>query len=301
MKKKTFMFYAVLTILLTACSSNIEETDVIPVSANDSEELEFENLCSDIDAIGFKYNSPITRVDLNKWGGRIFSATVDGITGYIAGPAGWAVGPLCSWAFDEHWENCTNQMRAASRRIDSYSSYTYVFDDGTMAKSDSIGYYHNMILYDLAKSGKDYITIDEEIDYQAILDDCISVARKYGIYLNISSADRQKYVSFSRDAVRSFADCYQQKITIEEAYNNISASYANKFNEKLYFDKVEIVQRKIADILNNIDNESSIKEYADQVNVVLRDANVNPKLKNDLKTVTDITVNSKLYWSTAQR
>ncbi len=301
MKKKNFMFYAVLSVLLTACSSNIEETDVRPVSTNDSEVLEFEDLCSDIDAIGCKYKSPATRVNWNKWGGRIFSATVDGITGYIAGPAGWAVGPLCSWAFEEHWENCNNQMQAPPQQVSSNSSYTYVFDDGTMTKGDSIGYYHNMILYDIANSGKDYITTNGEIDYQAMLDDCISVAGKYGINLNLSSTDKQKYVNFSKDVVRSFADCYQQENSIEEAYNNISVSYANQFNEKLNFDKVEIVQSKIADILNYIDNESSIKEYADQVNVILRDANVNPELKNDLKTVTDITVNSKLYWSAVQR
>lgn len=108
-------------------------------------------------------------------------------------------------------------------------------------------------------------------------------------------------MSFSKDVVRSFTDCYQQVITIEEEYNNINMSYASKFNKILYFDKVVIVQQKIADILNCIDKESSITEYADQVNTILRNANVNPELKSDLKTVTDITVNSKLYWSAIQR
>ena len=301
MKKKSILFYAILSVLLTACSSNIEETDAKPISSNDAEALEFEKLCSDIDAVGYNYNSPTTRINWNKWGGRFFSATVDGIAGYIAGPAGWAVGPLCSWAFDEHWKKCTDQMSAAaSQQIDSCNSYTYVFDDGSMAKEDSIGYYHNMILSDLANSGKDYTTTDGDVDYQAILDDCISIAGKYGIDLKISIADKQKYVNFSRDVVRSFADCYQQEITIEEAYNNINSSYASKFSNKLNLQKVEFVQRKIVDILNCIDNESSVKEYADQVNTVLRDANVNPELKGDLKTVTDITVNSRLYWSATQ-
>ena len=192
MKKKTFLFYAILSVLLTACSSNIiEETDSIPICTNNREALEFKKLCSDIDAAGYKYDSPTTRINWIKWGGRFFSATVDGITGYIAGPAGWVVAPLCSWAFDEHWENCTKQMMAvASQQIDSCNNYTYVFDNGIMTKGDSIGYYHNMILSDLASSGKDYITTDGDIDYQEILEDCISFADNYGIDLNISFADK---------------------------------------------------------------------------------------------------------------
>ena len=69
--------------------------------------------------------------------------------------------------------------------------------------------------------------------------------------------------------------------------------------ERIAF-SVEIVQRKIADVLNCIDNESSIIEYANQVNAIIRDTSVNPELKSDLKTVTDITINSKLYWDAVQ-
>lgn len=302
MKKKIFLFYSILSVLLTACSSNNEVTDVNLISENKSEALEFDKLCSDLDVIGSKYYSPTTRsVNWTKWGHRFFSATVDGITGYIAGPAGVIVGTLSSWAFEEHWDHCVNRMRAATlRRVNSYSNHTYVFNDGTLEKCDSIGYYHNMMLDYLANSGKDYTTVDGETDYIAILDDCILAASKYGVDLSISPTDKLKYANFSKEVVLSFSDCYNQKIAIEEAYGNICISYENKFNIKLNYDKVEIVQRKIADVLNCIDNESSIIEYANQVNAIIRDTSVNPELKSDLKTVTDITINSKLYWDAVQ-
>jgi len=91
----------------------------------------------------------------------------------------------------------------------------------------------------------------------------------------------------------------EQEITIDDAYYNMSISYANKFGTKPNLNKVEIIQSKIVEALNCIDDESSVKEYADQVNIILRDTNVSPELKSGLKTVTDITVNSKLYWTTS--
>ena len=39
-----------------------------------------------------------------------------------------------------------------------------------------------------------------------------------------------------------------------------------------------------------------IKDFANQVNKSIMDANVSPKLKKDLMTISDVTINSKLYW-----
>jgi hypothetical protein len=305
MTKKIFVGLFCATMLgFTSCSNDSQDT-----VSNDAkiENVEFNNLCSSLDQLGSKYKSPVTRaVNWNKWGGRLFSATVDGITACISGPAGWAVGPLCSWAFDEHWTRCTRQMSRASAIQDptlplKENTPTYVFNDDQMTKDDSIGYYHNLVLDDLANSGKKYVTSSDEIDYPSILRDCVAAAKKYGVNLNISLADQQKYVAFSKDVVSSFADCGAEKITINQAFSDINTSFESKFDTKLNLDKVEMVQNEIVDVLNSIDDEKSVREYADKVNTILKTANLNPELKNDLRTVTSVTVNSKLYWTSSEK
>lgn len=59
--------------------------------------------------------------------------------------------------------------------------------------------------------------------------------------------------------------------------------------------------KKIVDVLNRIYNKKIVREYADKVNTILKTANLNPELKNDLRTVTSVTVNSKLYWTSSEK
>lgn len=59
--------------------------------------------------------------------------------------------------------------------------------------------------------------------------------------------------------------------------------------------------KKIVDVLNRIYNKKIVREYADKVNIILKTANLNPELKNDLRTVTSVTVNSKLYWTSSEK
>ena len=175
-------------------------------------------------------------------------------------------------------------------------SPTYVYNDGCMTKSDSIGYYHNKILDDIVNSGNHYLSESRDIDYQVLLERCIESASRYGIESQIDSIDKQKYVDFAKDVIRYFVDCYKQGNTLDEAYANMNASYNTKFGDK-DFNKVEIVQQKIVDILNCIDKEDSVREYADSVNSVLKESTISPELKKEIKTVTDVTINSKLYWT----
>jgi hypothetical protein len=80
----------------------------------------------------------------------------------------------------------------------------------------------------------------------------------------------------------------------------MNTSFSSKFKNKSNIDKVKVVQNKIVDTLNSIDDGTSVRHYADQVNSVLNTADLNPELKNDLKTVTSVTINSKLYWTISE-
>ena len=104
MKKVLFIFVTIMAIVFSSCSN-----EMTSVATSTTPNNSFEQLCSSIDslnttgAVGEKTRS------INEWGGKVFSAVVDGITGYITGPAGPIVGTLCSWAFDAHWKRCTRE------------------------------------------------------------------------------------------------------------------------------------------------------------------------------------------------
>lgn len=92
MRKILFILVAFVAFVFSSCSN-----DMTSVATSTTANNSFTLLCTSIDSLNNTYKvGPQTR-SLNKWGGRIFSAVVDGITGYIAGPAGPIVSPLCSW------------------------------------------------------------------------------------------------------------------------------------------------------------------------------------------------------------
>lgn len=297
-----FILVSASMLSMSSCSNEL------PIASSNAqlENIEFTNLLKSLDQIGQLYAPTETRGSgLTKWGGRIFSATVDGITGYISGPAGIVVGTLCSWAFDEHWERCNRKLaktlpirKVMGGGFEGAEPLTYVNCIGVHSKEDSIGYYHNLILNDLANSGKKYELPNGNIDYQSILNDCMEAAEKYGVNLNISKSDKQKFCVFSEDVVEMFTSCGQEKITLDDAFSGMNNSYTTLFGFKSNISKVETVQKKIIDVLNEVEDTDKVINYADQVYEILGKANISNDLKADLKTVTSVTVNSKLYWTT---
>ena len=170
----------------------------------------------------------------------------------------------------------------------------YVFLKENSTRADSIGYYHNVILEEIARSGKSYVSDEGEIDYQTLLSDCVVFAKKYGIEVDEQNAE--SYMDLSKSTVESFTSCGKNEITKEDALKRINTLYKEKINLEPNLEKTECFQNIIMESLLDIDDDFVIKDFANQVNKSIMDANVSPKLKRDLMTISDVTVNSKLYW-----
>jgi len=297
--KKTFFLLFVIGVAILSFASCSHEDNVDVSKGNSVESVEFGKLCNTVEQIGKEFSPPATRgVNWKKWGGRVFSTTVDGLAGYVAGPAGIIVGPLCSWAFEEHWERCTRgaSIKAHSDILsdDIPMDIGYVFLKENSTRADSIGYYHNVILEEIARSGKSYVSDEGEIDYQTLLSDCVVFAKKYGIEVDEQNAE--SYMDLSKSTVESFTSCGKNEITKEDALKRINTLYKEKINLEPNLEKTECFQNIIMESLLDIDDDFVIKDFANQVNKSIMDANVSPKLKRDLMTISDVTVNSKLYW-----
>lgn len=237
-----------------------------------------------------------------------FSAVVDGLAGYVGGPAGWIVGPLCSWAFDAQWERCSRVMNKKAPGVEETAntgqfvqSPTYVFKGDRLEKLDSIGFYHNRILDDIILSEKCYFLSNGNINYDDLFNDCMKYANKYGVDISVSSTDRVKLLSLAQDIVESFLICVMNDEPIEIAFKRVNLSYVQNFNDVKRIENVELVQHKIMEVLAEINDENEIVDYADKIYKVIEDAEINSYMSRDLKTMTSVTVNSKLYWENSSK
>lgn len=81
MRKILCILVVFVAFVFSSCSN-----DMTSVATSTTANNSFTQLCTSIDSLNNTYNvGPQTR-SLNKWGGKVFSAVVDGITGYITGP-----------------------------------------------------------------------------------------------------------------------------------------------------------------------------------------------------------------------
>ena len=304
MKKLCALVSIALVVTTLLSCSNVSET----ISEEGTSKISCDStndLLDRIDNINKKYqigNSDIKKIKpgtAKKWGGRIFSAVVDGIGGYISGPAGWIVGPLCSWAFDEHWERCNRDVSHTNRprktcRNDSIRVPVYVVSKENLAHIDSIGYYHNLVLDKVSKTQHDYFNNDSTINYSLIYDDCQKASSDLDI--NTPKAEeKEKLIALSKFIVESIANCNDES-ELQNAFEEINNYYYREFTPDKSIAITEQVQKKIISVINNMTDEDDIKKYADEIYYAIYNSMVSPDIKEKAYIANSVTVNSKLYW-----
>ena len=307
--KKIFYFANVIIIATTLFScSNIET--ISDEETNKISQVDTNDLLYRIDNINNKYQAKksikkIKPETVNKWGGKILSAVVDGLGGYIAGPAGWLVGPLCSWAFDAHWENCNRDVPHTKRprKIcinDSINFPTYVVSKKEcLTHIDSIGYYHNLMLDKLSHSGNNYVYNDSTINYNLIYEDCEKASKELAIETP-QNEDKAKLISLSKHIVEEISNC-NDDIDLENAFETINKYYSKEFNIDEDIIITEKVQKKILSVINEMEDENDIKEYANKIYDAIYKSSVTPELKEKASIANSVTVNSKLYWENTNK
>lgn len=309
---KNLLFFASTIIVATSMFSctNVTETaseeNIAFISEGNSNDL-----LNKIDKINEKYQTtkaPLTKnkdETARKWGGRIFSAVVDGIGGYIAGPAGWLVGPLCSWAYEEHWNRCTRDIKPTTttrpKKIsarDSSMVPTYVVANKEyLTHIDSIGYYHNLILDKLSQTNNNYFNSDSTINYKLIYTDCEKASKELSLDIP-KTEEKEKLISLSEFIVERIAKCYDEN-DLNKAFDDINQYYNREFNLDETLIITEKIQRKIISAIKDINNEDNLKQYANEIYDAIFSSGVSPDLKEKASVANTVTINSKLYWDKA--
>lgn len=308
--KKIFYLTNVIIFATTLFScSNVSDTiseeepdKMVQVNTND--------ILERIDNINNKYQQgktikKIKPGTVKKWGGKIYSAVVDGLSAYISGPAGWLVGPLCSWVFDEQWERCNRDVhpKKRTRQInnnDSINLPTYVVTNKeSLTHLDSIGYYHNLILDKLSQYKNNYINKDSTVNYSMVFDDCEKASKDLALDIpQISNKD--KLIALSKCIVENISCCNDEK-DLDKAFEIINNYYKKEFKADENIIITEQIQKRIISVLNELDDENDIKEYANKIYDAIYNSSVTPELKEKASIANSVTVNSKLYWENTNK
>lgn len=145
-----------------------------------------------VDSLNDNYLPYTTRTNIRKWGSRFLSAVVDASVGAVASAAttpigGTIIGTGASWAYEEYLGNILDKVESSSSTGTDNQAFVPVVifapERGNMTFVDSVGYYHNMLLAEIAKSGKTYLDQNGEVDMEELFTDITAMLDEKNRYI----------------------------------------------------------------------------------------------------------------------
>lgn len=311
---KLLKFSYVLTVLfaVTLASCSTQQSDDFSAVLEETPEVpswQFEKLCASIDSLNASFmskgSSPssatpnrISEKTVTSLGKHALTFTVDACASAFGGIFGSFI---ASYVYGEYLDYCIEKVNKplkphrTAAAASTFPSYVYAGNERT-SYEDSVGYYHNKAMEVLTSNDKQYVTNDT-IDYPSLLVDGTDIIKELGIYDKASTFENiEDYVFLTDTIIKSFYMCYNEEITMDEAFDRVNLAYASKHSD----DKVTAaitVEKKMVAILQTLSTEQEVVEYADALNTLYKQAEIDPELKKALKQVTNVAVNSKMYWN----
>lgn len=303
MKTKGMSFIALLvsmmfipTMFFTSCDNdNLKNNEIEMGNAK------INSFFLSLDKLNENYLPHYSRIDVEKWGSKFLSATVDGCVGFVASAAttplgGTIIGTGASWAYDEYLEGILSRSTTypQGRTPSSNANIPYIiYNTENATIIDSIGYYHNKMLVDLSNLGKEYSTSEGSVNTNEILKDLLLIAKKYNISYEFTSEEQLN--SFSL-AINSFIANLEPTNGTENsflAFNSKISTFGILDND-LYF--ITQIGNKINSVIPYITIDNAIK-YGEELHFLIESSSLNNRYKELLHILNNISINSKLYWS----
>ena len=151
----------------------------------------------------------------------------------------------------------------------------------------------------LSHSGNNYVYNDSTINYNLIYEDCEKASKELAIETP-QNEDKAKLISLSKHIVEEISNC-NDDIDLENAFETINKYYSKEFNIDEDIIITEKVQKKILSVINEMEDENDIKEYANKIYDAIYKSSVTPELKEKASIANSVTVNSKLYWENTNK
>jgi len=307
MKILTFFHLLFFLLLVSGCNNSDMPVDPIPqlieISEKDTD-MELNAFFLAVDSLNDNYLPYTTRTNIRKWGSRFLSAVVDASVGAVASAAttpigGTIIGTGASWAYEEYLGNILDKVESSSSTGTDNQAFVPVVifapERGNMTFVDSVGYYHNMLLAEIAKSGKTYLDQNGEelfTDITAMLDEKKQVH---------SGASVQNELAAFSSPVSIFINTLNpdDEQTLDKSFTSFESEGEALGISVKELSSIKEICSKISNVILYLENEKTI-EYGEKLYKIIDDSNISETQKQSFKILDNIIVNSKLYWTTVQ-
>lgn len=244
-----------------------------------------------------------------KWAKRGICSLVDAVAAGLSaetGPLSFVISSAASALYEDYLDYCIDYGTKDSTSACIVKSVTeitvpntYIPQNDNPSYIDSIGYIHNCILAELKANKRQYIISENEIDYLSLLNDCYYYSTKYTTDIKWTVTSMQYKLSIAnvlQNLTSAFWNYAYDNISIEQCFNELGEIYNATFGTS--FNKVEFIKDMILEIqpvLNSLEYEY-ISGYADILNEIIENSNIQKEQKDDLRILYNTAINSQLYW-----
>lgn len=249
--------------------------------------------------------------------GRVVGGYIGKNVGVVIGSAGTPLGGIMGYVVGKGLGQFFGSITAsfvAYRIIEKYFSYRanlpsrdssvfYYLPDSCYENNDSIGYYHNLVMYELVKNGDKYDLDDGNFNYNMIYDDCLSYLLQYGAFDNCKKDffiacradfkyDIISYVKITSGLSDDFIRGKIDELTYQSRFIESIDDYNLTDEERLAFCDYAM---QLSEICSQLSYEANI-QYAEDLNHEISHSNISDELKNELRSTTNMIVNSSIFY-----
>lgn len=342
MKKVLFFASFVFSLfMLSACSTENESIDLRQTSYSLSDE-NYHKLKGKVDSISNYYlsNHALARTRANgdlmqyyddgdlvsssddagrvvgKCIGKYFGAYVGGLSSPIGGILGSIIGrrvgafaggvsaSFVTFLLINKKYNQSNRLNISAQANDTVA---YYLPDSGNEFNDSIGYYHNLVMYKLVANGDKYVLENKDFDYNLIYNDCIAYLNEYGVFDNCQEemvvASRWdfkdaviSYVKNTSNISRNFVEGKITKVEFRTQLMRCVDNYGLTDEERLAISDYAV---KLSETCSQLSYEANV-QYADDLNYMISNSDISDELKSELRSTTNMIVNSTVFCQMAE-
>lgn len=216
---------------------------------------------------------------------------------------GTIIGTGASWAYEEYLGNILDKVESSSSTGTDNQAFVPVVifapERGNMTFVDSVGYYHNMLLAEIAKSGKTYLDQNGEVDMEELFTDITAMLdEKKQVH---SGASVQNELAAFSSPVSIFINTLNpdDEQTLDKSFTSFESEGEALGISVKELSSIKEICSKISNVILYLENEKTI-EYGEKLYKIIDDSNISETQKQSFKILDNIIVNSKLYWTTVQ-
>lgn len=323
MKKVICFLVLVLHLCALSSCSQIDDDIVQKNSVPQEVSVEYQDLMFSIDSLNTLYlnNASIASTRNFKqyvanWAtegiadnaGRIVGGFLGRHIGCVVGGAlGSPVGAIGGYLLGRRLGAIGGAVLAsygASRWLSTRASYVnkspviidYYLPENNVTETDSIGYYHNLLMAELSKNQDKYVTKSGELDYELMYIDCLNVLKSEGVINDEEMNDNElknEIIEYAKETVALSNDCQNGNISQDE--------YRSKLVDGMKVRGVSDDDIKIFnDFTPKLINTTNLlpidlkKQYAEDVNTAIDNSLLAPTLKKEMRSTTNMLVNSSI-------